>query len=292
MPFRHVKECVINLKQLRHVMVLSRTGNYAKAAAELHIPQPVLSRSIKDIEAQYGTRLFDRGRFGAALTPAGYAIIKEIEEIVQRVDGLHQSLTNLPHARTERIRLAAAPLPAAILLPRLLAATIALRPDLAIEADIQPLGRLLESLREGDVDFALCLEHTIPSAANLRIERIATTRTGYIVRKGHPLLANRHVTPGDVARYPSIASWSAPPRTRPLVSCNNYQVQMDVTRQSDAIWMGSLDVVRDDDTLEELKVRDISTETRAICVIMPINRKQTESYFVMMKLLREMTQSG
>lgn len=268
-------------------MMLSRTGNYARAAAELNIPQPLLSRSIKDIEQQYGMRLFDRGRFGAALTPAGYSIIKEIEEIVQRVDGLHQNLSNLPHNRTERVRLAAAPLPAAILLPRLLAATIARKPRLAIEAEVQTLGQLLESLREGSVEFAICLEHTIPTAANLRIERIGMTRTGYIVRQGHPLLARRHVSPGDVAQFPSIASWSAPPRYQPLISCNNYQIQKEVTRQSDAIWLGSLDLVRDDDTLTELKVRNMAGETRSICVIMPINRKQTENYFVMMKILKE-----
>lgn len=278
----------MNLKQLRHVMVLSRTGNYARAAAELHIPQPALSRSIKDIELQYGMRLFDRGRFGAALTPAGYAIIKEIEEILKRVDGLHQSMTSLPHNRTERIRIAASPLVAAILLPRLIVATVSDTPDLAIEADVQPLGRLLEALREGDTDVALCLEHTIPSAANLRIERIGMTRTGYIVRNGHPLLAKRHITPGDLAGFPSIASWSAPPQTLPLVSCNNYQVQLEVARNSDAILLGSLDLIRDDVSLAELKMRNIASETRSICAITPINRKQTEGYFVVMKLLKDL----
>lgn len=282
----------MNLKQLRHVMVLSRTGSYAKAAVELRIPQPVLSRSIKDIELQYGMRLFDRGRFGAALTPAGYAIIREIEEILQRVDGLHQSLTSLPHNRTERIRIAASPVVAAILLPRLLVATMAQKPDLAIEAESQPLGRLLEALREGEIDVALCLEHTIPSAANLRIERIGATRTGYIVRQGHPLLAKRQIAPGDLAGYPSIASWSAPPQAKPLISCNNYQVQVDVTRNSDAILLGSLDLIREDETLTELKLRSITTETRSICAITPINRKQTEAYFVVMKLLKEIHLTG
>ena len=54
----------MDLRGLRHVVVLSRLLSYTKAARELHLTQSALSRSIQAIEKDAHVNLFDRDRGG------------------------------------------------------------------------------------------------------------------------------------------------------------------------------------------------------------------------------------
>jgi DNA-binding transcriptional LysR family regulator len=61
----------IQLREMRQVAAIAKEGSFAKAARVLHISQPALSRSIREVERKTGFRLFDREREGTFLTDAG-----------------------------------------------------------------------------------------------------------------------------------------------------------------------------------------------------------------------------
>lgn len=61
----------MELRQLRNFVVLSETLNFHRAAERLHISQPPLTVSIRKLEEEIGTALFDRTPQGVELTPAG-----------------------------------------------------------------------------------------------------------------------------------------------------------------------------------------------------------------------------
>ena len=78
----------MNIQHLRYAVEVARTGSINKAAHCLLVAQPNLSRSIKDLEASLGVKLFDRSPLGMTMTPAGeefvgYAarILSQIEEV-------------------------------------------------------------------------------------------------------------------------------------------------------------------------------------------------------------------
>ena len=50
----------ISLRSLRHVLMLARTRHFGRAAEELGISQPALTRSIQSLESELGVVLFDR----------------------------------------------------------------------------------------------------------------------------------------------------------------------------------------------------------------------------------------
>ncbi len=52
----------MELRHLRYFRVLARTLNFTRAAEELHIAQPPLSRQIQPLESETGVALLDRGR--------------------------------------------------------------------------------------------------------------------------------------------------------------------------------------------------------------------------------------
>ncbi len=64
-----------DLKQLRHFVALAETLNYRAAAERLHMTQPPLSASIRNLEEHLGCALFERSRRGTTLTSAGQAAL-------------------------------------------------------------------------------------------------------------------------------------------------------------------------------------------------------------------------
>ena len=66
----------LKLRQLEVLVAVAQSGNMAKAAGQLAITQPVVSKTIADLEQTLGMRLFDRDRRGVALTPYGQALLK------------------------------------------------------------------------------------------------------------------------------------------------------------------------------------------------------------------------
>jgi len=66
----------LKLRQLEVLIAVARWGNMAKAAEELAITQPVVSKTIADLEETLGIRLFDRDRRGVELTLYGRSLLK------------------------------------------------------------------------------------------------------------------------------------------------------------------------------------------------------------------------
>ncbi len=85
----------MDLRQLQQFVVLAETGNFHRAAEQLHMAQPPLSISIRKLEADMGTALFERTSRGVRLTQAGEA-------------ALHDARRSLLHAAQARAAAAAA----------------------------------------------------------------------------------------------------------------------------------------------------------------------------------------
>lgn len=72
-----VANAMVDLKRIRHFVVLAETLNFRRAAERLHMAQPPLSVSIQRLEADLGTRLFVRAPTGVTLSPSGEAALPE-----------------------------------------------------------------------------------------------------------------------------------------------------------------------------------------------------------------------
>ncbi|MGH8807899.1 MAG: LysR family transcriptional regulator [Noviherbaspirillum sp.] len=72
----------MDLRRIRHFVVLAETLNFRRAAERLHMAQPPLTVSIQKLEAELGTKLFVRGSSGVTLTPSGQAALVEARRLL------------------------------------------------------------------------------------------------------------------------------------------------------------------------------------------------------------------
>ena len=75
----------MEIRVLKYFLAVAREENISRAAENLHITQPTLSRQISQLEEELGTKLFERGKH-LTLTEAGVMLRRRAEEVTELVD--------------------------------------------------------------------------------------------------------------------------------------------------------------------------------------------------------------
>jgi len=73
----------LDLRLVRYFIAVAEHRHFGRAAADLRIAQPSLSRQIRQLEAQVGARLLDRDRQGTRLTEAGDAFLPRARALLR-----------------------------------------------------------------------------------------------------------------------------------------------------------------------------------------------------------------
>lgn len=79
----------MNIFTLRNFIAIAQCGSFTKAADQLLVSQPTLSRQIRELEEELDIRLFQRDKAGLRITEAGELLMEEATAIVDRCDGLY-----------------------------------------------------------------------------------------------------------------------------------------------------------------------------------------------------------
>lgn len=245
---------MLQLRSLRHLVILSERLNYARAAEELGLSQSALSRSIQALERQLGMRLFDRDRAGVSLTSQGRLIVERAGILLADAEDLERESLLTARGEVGRIRLGMTPMLARALLPRVLSERLKIAPDVTNEVIVRDVDALWSLLVAGEIEFFMSPEGPIPDAAQARVDTLGVFPLSLIVRAGHPLLDEAC----PAATYPVIrGSWAGLPlppeigdrmRGAPHV-IEDFASLAAITAATDAIWFSSAYAVT-----EELRV--------------------------------------
>jgi DNA-binding transcriptional LysR family regulator len=85
----------LDLRKLRYFVAVAEQQNFGRAAEDLHIAQPVLSRQIRALERELKAQLFDRDNRGTRLTPAGEALLEDARTLLPAADAAQRRVRDL-----------------------------------------------------------------------------------------------------------------------------------------------------------------------------------------------------
>ena len=91
----------MELRHLRYFVCVAEIENISRAALNLHISQPALSRQIRDLEDELGVLLLERTAKSVSLTEAGRVLLKEARAVLERADQAISKVQALAGADTE-----------------------------------------------------------------------------------------------------------------------------------------------------------------------------------------------
>ncbi|MFF2077799.1 LysR family transcriptional regulator [Kitasatospora sp. NPDC058162] len=80
----------VDLRKLRYFVAVARELHFGRAAVGLHIAQPVLSRQIRALEAEFGAQLFRRDRRSTELTDAGRQLLEDAPPLLAAAEALRR----------------------------------------------------------------------------------------------------------------------------------------------------------------------------------------------------------
>lgn len=95
----------MNFRVLKAFLAVSRTGNITRAAQQLHISQPALSRRIVELEEDVGAPLFERTNRRLTLTDRGMRFEAHAREMLEVYERMKRDMAEAPEALTGKVRL-------------------------------------------------------------------------------------------------------------------------------------------------------------------------------------------
>jgi DNA-binding transcriptional LysR family regulator len=97
------------IDKLEYLLALARQRHFGRAADACGVTQPTLSAGLKQLEAQLGVLLVQRGSRYQGLTPEGERVLEWAQRIVGDVRQMRQEVGNLRQGLTGHLRIAAIP---------------------------------------------------------------------------------------------------------------------------------------------------------------------------------------
>lgn len=196
----------MSFRQLTYAMALARHRNFRLAAAELHISQPALTRSVRALEEVLGTRLFDRLSSGVELTQAGEILLERGRRILRESDDMERAVADLLGMVRGSLVISTGPYPGDALVPEAVAALMQRAPDIHCLIREVDWTAIPLQLLERQSDLAIADISEVESDERFATELLITDPFYFVCRSQHPLARKSRVDFSDFGRYPLVGS--------------------------------------------------------------------------------------
>lgn len=196
-------ESRVTLRQLRAFVAVYRLRRLAPAAERLSVTVSAVSVLLRQLEASFGTALFDRRARALEPTPAAHDAIGLAERVLQDLGELGSSMRELRERRRGLVRLAVTPAVASALLPDVVRRFVREHPDVRLVLEDCAPDQFLGLVLSEQVEFGIGTpEHAPP---DIELRTLVEDRLCVVCPADHPLAARRSVKWADLEGLPLIA---------------------------------------------------------------------------------------
>ncbi len=191
-----------DLTQMEHFSAVAEGGSLGRAALDLHLTQPALSRSIRRLEESVGAPLFERHTKGMMLTDIGRALLPHARQMQHDARVAREEIDAMRGLAKGTIRIGAIASISSIVLPELLSSVLARWPGLQVQVVEDVWNKLAHILMKGEVDLVLGVE--VPDTEEIVSIKDCQWKdsSGVVAAAAHPLRQKPGLSVADIHQEP------------------------------------------------------------------------------------------
>jgi DNA-binding transcriptional LysR family regulator len=191
----------MTLNQLRYFVEVCKQGSITKAAQVLHVTQPSISNSIRELEQELGVNLFHRIKMRLSPTQEGYYFFQGLSRVLYRLDMLVSDMQDMGK-KNNMIRIGVPPMIGTFLFPDIFDLFHKEYPDVLLEMVEYGSLKIQEMVLSEELDIALA----VSDEKETRLNNIPLMRTSllYCVDKEHPMAGAKSIALEDLDDAPVI----------------------------------------------------------------------------------------
>ena len=220
----------MDIEQLRSFLAVADELHFGRAAERLHVAQPPLSRTIKQLERELGTRLFDRNTRSVRLTSSGQALMDPAQEVLDALRRAETAVRSADHGEVGTVRIAFAGVSTHRLVARLARVVRSQRPGIQLELSSQNFAQpAMKRLLAGETDLALGRWDVVPAEISAQV--VMPDSLVLAVPDTHPLAGARRLSIGQLVSegfvsLPPHEGSVLPDRLRRLAHANGFVAEV------------------------------------------------------------------
>jgi LysR family transcriptional regulator, carnitine catabolism transcriptional activator len=193
----------VTLKQLRAFVMVADKASFVSAAKSLHLSQPALSQTVRQLEEQVGNSLFQRTTRSVRLTPLGMSFLPHVRHLLRQFDAVIGDVKEVAARKKGRVTIACLPSVASRLMPRVVATNERLYPGIRVVIRDMNMRGVIASVAAGEVDLGI--GGAVPDDGGLESVMLARDYVHALVPITSPLARRRTLRWSDLAGEPFVA---------------------------------------------------------------------------------------
>jgi DNA-binding transcriptional LysR family regulator len=177
----------MELRHLRYFLAVGESLSFTKAAAQLRVAQPALSRQMRDLEDEIGVDLLRRGPRGVTLTPEGKLFLKEARELLKLSRESVKKVHAMVRGEYSELHIGYRVPTIVEILPQALAAFQKAVPGAKVLLHELAFDELIAGLRSAALELAILLLPTSERITGIEFESLRTYPLCVALNAAHPL---------------------------------------------------------------------------------------------------------
>src|SRR5213596_1592941 len=194
----------MELRHLRYFLAVGEALNFTKAAAQLRVAQPALSRQVQDLEDEIGVDLMKRSPRGVTLTAEGKLFLDEVRELLKRADESVEKVRALARGEYGELHVGYAPSPTVEILPPALAAFQKAVPRVKVLLHDLSSDELITGLRDASLELAVMVPPAGDQTTGIQFEVLLSYPLCVAITAAHPFARLKSITLEMLAAEPLV----------------------------------------------------------------------------------------
>jgi DNA-binding transcriptional LysR family regulator len=198
----------MNFVQLKAFQAVANNGSITGAAHMLHVSQPSVSKHLKNLEEDYGVKLFERNAGAVELTDAGSSLLRHANAILLHLDEARKELKSPKNPKTSGpLKIAGSYAASALVLPSLLVNFKNKHRDSSIILRTGTTREVKSMLLNSTVEIALLNE--LPVNPEFASEPFRKEKLVVFAAPNHPLAKKKRLTLSDLRQAALVTTGMA-----------------------------------------------------------------------------------